>query len=251
MSRDIGRITSALERGYFSNAVRVLFSIAILCGLAVTAEAQGLNVTGSVVISRPAKAKGDNSGAVVSLTPLQPQTGAPQAKKTFTIVQKDKRFDPHVLAVPAGSLVAFPNFDPFFHNVFSMFDGRRFDLGLYEAGASRTAAFPKAGVCFIFCNIHPEMTAIIVVVDTPHYTITDASGKFAFSGVAPGQYRLAVWHERAQPNAANEFPKLVTVSPAMPDLEPIKLTDSGILTVSHKNKYGRDYDTTSSGPNYK
>ena len=231
-SRSIGRITSELARGFCSKPVRALYSIAIFCSLAATAGAQAITVT----------------GAVVSLTPVG--MTAPQPKKTFTIVQKDKKFDPHVLAIPAGSLVAFPNFDPFFHNVFSMFDGRRFDLGLYEAGASRTAAFPKVGVCFIFCNIHPEMSAIIVVVNTPHYTITDATGKFSFTGVAPGQYRLAVWHERAQPNAAEEFPKLVTVSPAIPDLEPIKLNDSGQLTVTHKNKYGRDYDSSVGKPTY-
>jgi hypothetical protein len=147
--------------------------------------------------------------------------------------------------------VAFPNFDPFFHNVFSMFDGRRFDLGLYEAGASRTVGFPKVGVCYIFCNIHPEMSAIIVVVDTNHYTVTDASGKFSFAGVAPGQYRLSVWHERAQAGSANEFPKLVTIGPGSSDLEPIRLTDSGKLTVTHKNKYGRDYDVNSGNGTYR
>ena len=221
----------------------------MVCGLAAAAAAQSITVTGSVVITRTGKTKGDNSGAVVSLTP----TGmtAPQPKKTFTIMQKDKRFDPHVLAIPAGSQVAFPNFDPFFHNVFSMFDGRRFDLGLYEAGASRTALFPRVGVCYIFCNIHPEMTAIIVVVDTPYYTITDASGHFSFSNVAPGQYRLDVWHERAQSNTPAEFPRMVMVSPTIPDLDPIKLIDSGKLTVTHKNKYGRDYDTPSTGPSYR
>jgi plastocyanin len=223
--------------------------VALLCA-ATLATAQSITVTGSVVITRSAKSKPDNSNAVVWLQALQPGNAA-QAKKTFTVTQKDKLFDPHVLAVPTGSFVAFPNFDPFFHNVFSMFDGKRFDLGLYEAGTSRTAVFNKPGVCYIFCNIHPEMSAIIVVVDTPHYTTTNLSGKFSFAGVAPGQYSLTVWHERAQPASAKEFPRMVTISAEYTELAPIKLTDSGQLSIPHKNKYGRDYDAPASNPNYR
>ena len=165
-----------------------LHSIAISCLLAAPlACAQTLTLTGTVNIARPARVKPDHSGAVISLQAMPAVAGAgkQQPPATYTVVQKDKLFDPHVLAVPVGSLVAFPNFDPFFHNVFSMFDGRRFDLGLYEAGASRTAAFPKAGVCYIFCNIHPEMTAVIVVVDTPYVVVSNASGKFSIPNVPP------------------------------------------------------------------
>ena len=232
---------------------RAIWSLPVgLCLLASLTCAQTVTVSGTVNIMRPGKAKPDHSGAVISLQamPLVAGAGKKLPPATFTVVQKDKTFDPHVLAVPVGSMVAFPNFDPFFHNVFSMFDGRRFDLGLYEAGASRTASFPKAGVCYIFCNIHPEMTAIIVVVDTPHVIVSNASGKFLIPNVPPGRYRVTVWHERAQLATKGDYPRDLTISAESESLGIIQLVDSGQLTVPHKNKYGRDYDSGTSGPNY-
>jgi hypothetical protein len=107
-------------------------------------------------------------------------------------VQKDKMFQPHLLVVPTGSLVGFPNRDPFFHNVFSLFNGRRFDLGLYETGTSHSVPFNREGVSYIFCNIHPEMGAVIVSVATPYFAVaTQASVQL--HQVPPGNYVLKVW----------------------------------------------------------
>ena len=116
------------------------------------------------------------------------------------MVQRNKRFSPHVLVVQAGSMVQFPNEDPFFHNVFSLFAGKRFDLGLYEAGSSRSVRFDHPGASFLFCNIHPEMTAVIVVVPTPYYGLSDAAGRISIAGVPDGRYQLKVWHERSSPD---------------------------------------------------
>ena len=174
------------------------------------------------------------------------------ARPRFKIVQQHKRFDPHVLAVPAGSVVDFPNLDPFFHNVFSMFDGKRFDLGLYEAGASHSVTFDRPGVVYIFCNIHPEMSAVVVVTDTPYYAISDKAGKFSIANVPPGRYLLTVWHERGKPEVASDFPRQVTITQENASLPPIRLIDSGQLVAPHKNKYGHDYDTPkSTSPTYK
>src|SRR5882762_1954412 len=104
---------------------------------------------------------------------------------------------PHVLVVPVGSAVDFPNRDPFFHNVFSLFDGKRFDLGLYEAGASNSVRFDRLGVSFLFCNIHPEMSAVVIAVDTPYYGVSDRAGNITVSGVPDGTYEVHVWHERS------------------------------------------------------
>src|ERR1035438_1745365 len=104
---------------------------------------------------------------VVWLTPVEGggvQLDPPPPAQTHArLVQKNKSFEPHLLVVPAGSMVEFPNRDPFFHNVFSLFEGKRFDLGLYEAGTTRTVRFDRPGISYIFCNIHPEMSAVIIM----------------------------------------------------------------------------------------
>src|SRR5262245_48971439 len=89
------------------------------------------------------------------------------------IVQRGKRFTPHIIAVERGTEVDFPNFDPFFHNVFSLYGGKRFDLGLYASGETRPVLFNRAGISYIFCNIHPQMSAIVVTLDTPYYALSD------------------------------------------------------------------------------
>ncbi len=111
--------------------------------------------------AKPAGKKPEGVGNVVVW--LTPQDRAGKAaiapRKRAQLVQRDKSFEPHVLVVRTGDTVDFPNRDPFFHNVFSLFDGKRFDLGLYEAGATNSARFDRAGVSFLFCNIHPEWTS--------------------------------------------------------------------------------------------
>ncbi|HVH86206.1 MAG TPA: hypothetical protein VM912_05740, partial [Terriglobales bacterium] len=143
------------------------------------------DVTASVRVTADNQ-KGDPSGVVLSLTPLDPVKHASlqQAPVHAALVQKNKSFSPHLLVVPPGSLVDFPNRDPFFHNVFSLFEGKRFDLGLYESGASRSVRFDRTGVSYIFCNIHPQMNAIVISLDTPYYAIVGLS--VADRAMAPG-----------------------------------------------------------------
>lgn len=120
----------------------------------------------------------------------------PGIGRSFQMVQKDKTFVPHLLVVPTGSLVAFPNRDPFFHNVFSLFNGRRFDLGLYQTGATRSVPLNREGVSYIFCNIHPEMGAVIVSIATPYFAVS-AHNSVQVHQVPPGDYLLKVWAEDA------------------------------------------------------
>ena len=118
----------------------------------------------------------------------------PSASQIPRLVQKNKSFDPHVLVVPVGSVVEFPNRDPFFHNVFSLFEGKRFDLGLYEAGSTREVRFDKAGISYIFCNIHAEMSAVVIALESPYYGISNARGEVIISNVPAGRYNLHVWY---------------------------------------------------------
>jgi plastocyanin len=120
---------------------------------------------------------------------------APVAPSTGRVVldQRDLSFYPHVLAVRVGTTVDFPNDDRVFHNVFSFRDGKRFDLGMYPVGTMRRVTFDHAGVSRLFCNIHPNMAAYIVAVDTPYFATTDRSGAFAMPDVPAGSYTFGAW----------------------------------------------------------
>ncbi len=163
------------------------------------------------------------------------------AHKRLQLVQKNKSFQPHLLVVPTGSAVDFPNRDPFFHNVFSLFDGKRFDLGLYEAGTSNSVRFDRVGVSFLFCNIHPEMSAVVVAVDTPYYGVSDRAGNITIPNVPDGKYELHVWYERSLPEELKLLTKTVSVSPAARDLGTINIPENPSFSTDHKNKYGQDY----------
>jgi plastocyanin len=185
----------------------------------------------------------DASQAVVWLTPL----GAPVVRvqqnpsQIPQLVQRDKSFHPSLLVIPAGGKVEFPNHDPFFHNVFSLFDGKRFDLGLYESGTTRFVQFDQPGISFIFCNIHAQMSAVVIALATPYYAISDPRGDLKFPDVPPGRYELEVFHAGVSPDALRLLKREVTIAPGDTSLGTFKLAESD-ETVAHKNKYGRDYD---------
>jgi plastocyanin len=194
----------------------------------------------------------DASEVVLWLVPLDssPEAGAPRAPgKRAQLVQKNKSFHPHLLVVRMGSMVDFPNRDPFFHNVFSLFDGKRFDLGLYEAGATNSVRFDREGISFLFCNIHPEMSAVVVAVDTPYYGISDKSGNVSIANVPEGKYELHVWYERSVPEDLKGLTKTVHITSSSRDLGTIAVPLNPSFTTSHKNKYGQDY-TPPPAPSY-
>jgi plastocyanin len=130
---------------------------------------------------------------------LQPTGDTPAAAFIphghYTLLQKNRTFIPHLQVIPVGSTVQFPNADPFFHNVFSYFDGKRFDLGLYEAGSTKSVVFSREGPSYIFCNIHPEMSAVVLALSTRLYAVADADDAFVLRDIPPGDYRLHVWIE--------------------------------------------------------
>jgi plastocyanin len=196
-------------------------------------------------LEKSSKPRVDASDIVVWLKPLDTATQsepiAASEQKKFQLVQHNKTFLPHVLVVPVGTVVDFPNRDPFFHNVFSLFDGKRFDLGLYEAGATNSVRFDRLGVSFLFCNIHPEMSAVVVAVDTPYYGISDRKGNLAIQNVPDGKYELHVWYERSLPDDLKSLTRAVTISQASKELGAIQVPENPSFTPAHKNKYGQDY----------
>ena len=134
-------------------------------------------------------------GAVIVLRRTDGTTPRPRATRVKAVLQKDKRFVPHVLAVPVGATVEFRNDDELFHNVFSLSKPNDFDLGLYKSGAQREQVFATPGPVQLLCNIHASMNGWLYVSDSPWFAQADASGRFTVKNVPPGQYELEVWHE--------------------------------------------------------
>lgn len=207
--------------------------------------AQNVDLKGRVELTRNGRPLHDASKVVVWLTPLGAATAPPplpqKASEIPQLVQKNKSFQPSLLVIPAGGQVEFPNRDPFFHNVFSLFDGKRFDLGLYESGSTQFVRFDKPGISFIFCNIHPQMSAVVIAVDTPYYALSGWRGEISIRNVVPGRYQMRVFHPSVSPDALLAAEREITVTTHDTFLGTFSLPESD-LELTHKNKYGRDYD---------
>lgn len=150
------------------------------------------------------------------------------------LAQKNKTFTPAFMAIPVGSTVDFPNEDPIFHNIFSLSRPEPFDLGLYRAGASKSRVFSQPASYRVFCNIHPQMTAVILVVPSSWITDVDSSGAYRLD-LPPGHYRLTAWSAQSQPASAE-----ITVASGTATAD-LSLDESGYVEAPHKNKYGQDY----------
>lgn len=228
---------------------KLFISLAILAASMLHAHA----LAGATEVTAQAKVKftstpgssehHSNEGVVLWLTPIDTTVparlfGTPRTH--LQLAQKNKQFVPHLLVVQAGSVVDFPNLDPFFHNVFSLFNGKRFDLGLYESGSSRGVHFDRPGISYIFCNIHPEMSAVVVTVPTPYYAMSTVSGSLTIRDVAPGNYMMHVW---AMGNSDTNLTdgRRVAISGTSIDLGTLAVEESP--PGPHKNKFGEDYDT--------
>jgi hemoglobin len=138
----------------------------------------------------------DSVRGVVMLTPVSGKYSR-RIPKQRTIEQRDRQFAPRIMAIPLGSTVSFPNFDPIFHNVFSLSPTKAFDLGIYRNGESRELKFEKEGFIRLGCNLHANMVAYLAVIGAPHYVVTDGKGNFHFRNVPPGRYKLRAWSDRS------------------------------------------------------
>ena len=236
-----------------------LFSCSFLvCSYAASGQVNTLRV--HVEIKKKANSKPeegvapspDLSDVVLWLKPLDRTASevglTQQSDKKLQLTQKNKSFEPHVLVVRVGSAVDFPNRDPFFHNVFSLFDGKRFDLGLYEAGASSSVRFDRLGVSFLFCNIHPEMSAVVIAVDTPYYGVSDRAGNIAIPDLPDGKYEMHVWYERSLQGDLRKLTRTISVLSVTKDLGTISVPENPNFSPAHKNKFGQDYTSPHARP---
>jgi plastocyanin len=186
----------------------------VVLGLVAVLDAQGTGtVTGTVTLTsarraplgtsaygrrgvapKPASVGPETRKVVVFLSDAKPAT--PPAPMRVSVVQRGEQFLPPVTVVTVGSTVEFPNEDPFFHNVFSLSRARTFDLGRYPSGESRSRSFPREGIVKVYCDIHSHMSALIMVLDHPWFTIPAETGTYTLPPVPPGEYTLVAWHER-------------------------------------------------------
>jgi plastocyanin len=225
------RVSSALAYGALLTTLLTPLSAATVSGRVDLRDSK------DALVSK----KGDYSGVVVWLEPLNgEQLPVPPGIKA-RMVQKDKTFTPHVLAIPVGATVDFPNFDPIFHNAFSNYDGQLFDVGLYPPGTSRSVRFNRPGIVRVFCNIHASMSAVIAVLATPYFDSTQKNGNFEIRDVPPGEYRLKIFHERATMPTLDGLSRRIAVGTGGLVVPPIAVSESGYLVVPHTNKFGHDY----------
>lgn len=228
-----------ISRASFAREMGIL--VVLLTAAAVTLPAQQTSLKAHADLTRNGHRLKDASQVVVWLTPIGTAVDPPQQTEIPKLVQKDKAFHPSLLVIPVGGKVEFPNRDPFFHNVFSLFEGKRFDLGLYESGDTRVVQFDKPGVSFIFCNIHVQMSAVVIAVKTPYYAISNARGELSLPNVPPGRYQLQVFHASVAPETLRTLSREITVAAGDTSLGTFSLNESGV-ELAHKNLYGHDYD---------
>jgi plastocyanin len=207
-----------------------LASVLLLVALAAPAAAGTLS--GRVVLVEKDGRTPDASDVVVYLEGVQEKA----KPVTATVHMKGKQFVPRLTVVPVGSTISFPNQDPIFHNVFSVSGANRFDLDLYKRPKAGTWTFEKPGTVRVYCNIHPQMSAVVLVLDSGRYTRADKDGAFTLDNVPPGRYSLRAWHDRG-----GEGTTPVEVPSQGAATATVTLDASKHKRVQHKNKFGRDY----------
>lgn len=177
---------------------------------------------------------------VVWLEPVGARQIRPSGMTT-QMVTRSKTLQPHVLTVPVGSTVEFPNEDPISHNLFSLSPGNAFDLGLYRRGAGKARKFDAPGVVNVYCNVHPSMSAVIHVMPTPYYGFADEKGQYSIEA-PPGRYRLVAWNE-----LGGSTESIIEVDGGRVSGKVALTIDSrNFRSVQHTNKHGRPYRAPSS-----
>lgn len=155
--------------------------------------------------------------------------------ENVSMTTRNKMLIPHILAIPSGSTVTFPNEDPISHNLFSLSSGNAFDLGLYRRGAGKTETFNTPGIVNVYCNVHPNMFAVIHVMATPYYCFADANGRYSFD-VPPGRYRVVAWNEQG-----GTAETTIEVGNSAMTMAALTIDSRNFRVSQHMNKVGKPY----------
>jgi plastocyanin len=229
------------------------FVVVLSACLAMQAAAFAGTVRGQVELTNsrdPAVRHRNYSGVVLWLEPVG-HPAPPATGRRVEMRQENKTFKPHVVAIPVGGTVTFPNLDPIYHNVFSNFSGQAFDLPLYAPNTTKSVVFVKPGTVQVFCQIHATMSAIIQVVPTPWYALTPPSGTFSMDNVPPGDYELRIFHERALPANLKFLERRITVPEGDLVLPLISISETGFTPQEHLDKHGKPYPKDPAEGTYK
>jgi plastocyanin len=210
----------------------------IACALAALAAVPLAAATVSGKVSFVTK-RGQNPVANETLIWLEPAgKSVRKPPQTFQMMTRGKTLVPHVLAIPTGSTIEFPNDDPISHNLFSLSTNNTFDLGLYRRGSGKSHKFDTTGVVNVYCNVHPSMSAVIHVMGTPYYTFADAAGNYALADIPPGKYRLVAWNEQGGQSSADvEVSSGGTVTGSLA----LTLDSRNYRITQHTDKNGKPY----------
>jgi plastocyanin len=220
--------------------MKTLFSVAAYA-LALASPLSAGVVAGKVSFVTK---RGQNPVVAETLIRLEPLgVRAPKVAPTrFQMVTRGKMLVPHVLAIPAGSTVDFPNDDPISHNLFSLSSNNAFDLGLYRKGAGKSQKFDTPGLVNVYCNVHPNMSAVIMVMDTPYYAFSDSGGNYSLTNVPAGRYRLIAWNEQG---GETESPIEVSAAGMVSGTVALMIDSRNYRLAQHMNKLGKPYEAPS------
>lgn len=216
---------------------RLLRLLAIASGL-VSVGLNAAPVSGTIGFVTKRGQRPVINETLIWLEPVSPAIKvARRAPESVQMTTRNKMLMPHVLAIPVGSSVSFPNEDPISHNLFSLSSGNAFDLGLYRKGAGKTETFNTPGIINVYCNVHPNMSAVIHVMSTPYYCFADANGRYAFD-VPPGRYHVVAWNEQG-----GTAETTVDVGTSAMTMAALTIDSRNFRVIQHMNKLGKPYQT--------
>ena len=215
---------------------------ALVCVVAFAAgEAHAAAVSGRVSFQTKRGQRPVIDETVVWLEPVDGRPVKPAPASTVRMATRNKALAPHVLVVPAGTTVEFPNEDPISHNLFSLSPGNAFDLGLYRKGAGKSQKFDAPGVVNVYCNVHPNMSAVIHVMPSSLHSFADASGRYTIDA-PPGRYRLIAWNEQGGTTEST----IEVTERGVTGAVDLTIDSRNFRRTTHKNKEGKPYRSPSS-----
>ena len=221
-----------MNRRALASGLLLALGVAAFASQAPPVSGSGATLSGKVTLLLPPKVKIDPGGSVVWIPGLI--VNAPAAPNSVT--SRDKRFDPRILAVAAGTRVKFPNVDSIYHNAFSLSPGNTFDMGLYRKGASRDVVMKNPGIVRVYCNIHPDMAASVVVVEGNAFSVVQADGSYRIEGIPAGRHEVHIWSDVAGEQVVTLAFEGGRANDWSPELDATKYQ-----RVAHTNKHGKAY----------